>query len=75
LIADPIAAMRRLYLHFGAELFADAETQMRAALEADKHDPSAPTHRYDLAQLGMTAEQIDSTFHFYTERFNVRLES
>jgi hypothetical protein len=74
LTADPIAAMRRLYAHFGDDLSPEAERRMRALLTQEKQARMHASHRYDLAQFGLSAAQIDAAFRAYVEQFHVRLE-
>jgi hypothetical protein len=68
LVADPLAAVRRIYAHRGEPLTAEAEARMRAWVAANpQHKHGA--HRYDLAGFGLVASEVDAAFARYTARF------
>jgi hypothetical protein len=70
LMADPVAAVRRLYGHFGEEVGSLHERRMRAFLEqrpADVHG----RHRYDPADFGWTYAGLDAEFRDYIERYGI----
>jgi hypothetical protein len=65
LLADPIAVVRRLYDRFGYAYTPEHEQAMRRRLrEHPQHQHG--THRYDLADYGLTAEQVDARFASYS---------
>lgn len=73
LVRDPIAALRRLYGHFGMRLPAEAETRMGAYLRArPKHRRGA--HRYAFEDTGLDRERERRRFAAYQERFGVPSE-
>jgi hypothetical protein len=68
---DPIAAVRRIYDHFGWSLSQQAEQRMRA-LVASHAQRQPGNHRYHLSQFGFTAEEVLSEFAPYCQRFGLR---
>jgi hypothetical protein len=67
---DPIAAVRRIYNHFGWSLSQQAEQQMRT-LVASHAQRQPGNHRYHLSQFGFTAEEVLSAFTPYCQRFGL----
>ena len=67
---DPIAAVRRIYDHFGWPLSPDAEQSMRALVASQGRGQSG-NHRYHLSQFGSSAEEVFSAFAPYCERFGL----
>lgn len=71
LLADPIAAARRIYEAAGLELtpqVADAFERHRAA----NRQHARGRHRYDAAQFGLDAGALRERFARYEERFGLR---
>ncbi|MCB9797165.1 MAG: sulfotransferase [Alphaproteobacteria bacterium] len=68
LIADPIAAIRRLYAALEMELSPEAEQRMRQRV-ADRPKHKYGTHRYDLDELGLSEARIDALFAEYKRAF------
>jgi len=68
---DPIAAVRRIYDHFGWSLSQQAEQRMRT-LVASHAQRQPGNHRYHLSQFGFTAEEVLSAFAPYCQRFGLR---
>jgi len=70
LLADPIAAVRRIYDRFGLFYTAEAERAMHSYLEAHpKNEYGA--HRYSLERFGLSRDEIDERFAEYRERFGI----
>jgi len=67
---DPIAAVRRIYDHFGWSLSQQAEKRMRT-LVATHAQRQPGNHRYHLAQFGSSAEEVLSAFVPYCQRFGL----
>jgi hypothetical protein len=67
---DPIAAVGRIYDHFGWSLSRDAEQRMRA-LVASQTQRQSGNHRYHLSQFGTSAEEVLSAFGSYCQRFGL----
>lgn len=73
LVADPIAAARSVYEHFGYALPADLDRRVAewvAKNPKDKHGK----HVYDLAQFGLTAEAIDRVLGGYCREYEIAPE-
>ncbi len=69
-MADPIGSVRAMYRYFGDELSERAEARMRAHLAASPQGRWGK-HRYELADLGLTATAIRDEFADYIERFDL----
>src|SRR5580765_4888030 len=67
---DPIAAVRRIYDHFGWSLSREAEQRMRVLVASQAKRKSA-NHRYDLSQFGSSAGEVLSVFETYCQRFDL----
>ncbi|MGI8807434.1 MAG: sulfotransferase family protein [Acidimicrobiales bacterium] len=68
LVADPVAAVRSVYERLGRpleEAMAERIREYAAANPRHRHGP----HRYDLAQFGLTGDDVDAAFAPYMERF------
>lgn len=68
IVADPVAAVRQVYVH--ARMDFTAETQRAvadwwAANPSDKHGQ----HKYELADYGLTREQIETVYADYIETY------
>ncbi len=64
LVADPLALVRRLYAHFGAELAPAAEARMRA-WRAEHPPGERGAHRYSAAEFGLEAGALRERFADY----------
>jgi hypothetical protein len=67
---DPIAAVRRIYDHFGWSLSQEAERRMRAVLTSQPREQYG-LHRYNLAQFGLQGTETTEAFAVYCERFDL----
>jgi hypothetical protein len=67
---DPIAAVSRIYDHFGWSLSQQAAQRMRT-LVASHAQRQPGNHRYHLSQFGFTAEEVLSAFAPYCQRFDL----
>jgi hypothetical protein len=67
---DPLAAVRRIYGHFGWSLSKEAEQRMRAlvAIHAQRQPGN---HRYRLSQFGCSEEEVLTAFAPYCQRFGL----
>jgi hypothetical protein len=74
LVADPVAAVARLYDHFGFALSAEAERRMRA-WHATNPQHKHGGHAYTLDAFGLREGAIRERFARYAERFGVGRES
>jgi hypothetical protein len=67
---NPIAAVRRIYDHFGWSLSQQAEQRMHT-LVASHAQRQPGNHRYHLSQFGFTAEEVLSAFAPYCQQFGL----
>ncbi|MDB6147696.1 MAG: hypothetical protein JWO45_1360 [Spartobacteria bacterium] len=67
---DPVAAVRRLYAHFGWEFTNDAEHHMRSTL-ANQPRVENGFHCYNATQFGLESETVKSHFADYCQRFGL----
>jgi hypothetical protein len=67
---DPIAAVGRIYDHFGWSLSREAEQRMRV-LVASHAQRQPGNHRYHLSQFGFSEEEVLSAFALYCQRFGL----
>jgi hypothetical protein len=74
LVADPVAAVARLYDHFGFALSAEAESRMRAWHAANPQHKHGG-HAYTLEQFGLREGAIRERFARYADRFGVEREA
>ncbi len=68
LVRDPVAVVRSVYAGVGRPLDAGVEAAVRAWTVAHPQHEHGP-HRYDLAEFGLTGDQVDAAFGDYMERF------
>ncbi len=62
LVDDPLGTVEAIYGHFDIALSEEAHTAM-AALHADSATGrQRPSHRYELADFGLTPEEVDERF-------------
>jgi hypothetical protein len=67
---DPIAAVRRIYDHFGWPLSTEAEQRMRILVK--EHAERQPgNHRYHLSDFGFSDGEVLSAFAPYCQRFGL----
>jgi hypothetical protein len=71
---DPIAAIHRIYEHFGWPLSREAERRMRGIL-ANQPREQHGFHRYDLAQFGVQGGERTEAFAAYCERFGLSAQA
>ncbi|MDO7840776.1 sulfotransferase family protein [Sphingomonas immobilis] len=67
LFRDPLAAMQKVYDHFGLPFTAEAEQAARAWLSNPAQHKSSI--RFTLADFGLTEDEVDAAFGPYRERF------
>jgi len=73
LMADPIAAVRALYAHFGEEPGALHVRRMQVWMR-ERPQNAFGRHRYDPADFGFRAEDLRERFSAYRSRFDVANE-
>jgi hypothetical protein len=74
LLADPVAAVARMYDHFGLALSAETESRMRAWHEADRARKHAG-HAYTAEAFGLSDAAIAERFAGYATHFGVEPEA
>ena len=70
---DPIAAVRRVYAHFGWSLSTEIEKRMRGVLAAQPRD-QVSFHRYEPSQFGLEQGEMASLFAHYCDRFDLPVQ-
>jgi hypothetical protein len=70
---DPIAAVQRVYDHFGWSLSASVEERMRLVLATQPRD-QVSFHRYHPAQFGLAADEMTGLFARYCDRFDLPIQ-
>jgi hypothetical protein len=70
ILTDPLAAVRRIYAHFGWSLSQKVEQQMRRTL-ASQPQERYRLHRYDLSQFGVQETESAARFAAYCDRFGL----
>ena len=73
LVRDPVATVAAIYDATGAALDDGAAAAMRAYMAANPQGRFG-AHRYDLADYGLDAGEIDERFAGYVERYGVEPE-
>jgi hypothetical protein len=67
---DPLAVVRRIYMHFGWSLSQKVEQRMCQAL-ASQPEERHRLHRYDLSQFGVEEAESAARFAAYCDRFGL----
>ncbi|MFB9311553.1 sulfotransferase family protein [Nocardioides plantarum] len=62
LVTDPIGTVRGIYEHFGLELTPEALAAVEEIDREQKQGGKAPSHRYDLADYGLTEDDVRKAF-------------
>jgi hypothetical protein len=70
LVANPVAAVRRLYAAFGEEVGSLHVRRMEAFLE-DRPQDAFGRHRYNPTDFGWTYPELAEEFKDYTERYGI----
>ncbi|HEV7980070.1 sulfotransferase [Amycolatopsis sp.] len=66
-VADPIGTVESIYAHFGLPLTPEAETAMATLHTESRSGERRPSHRYQLADFGLTGEEVDARFGDYLQ--------
>jgi hypothetical protein len=66
-VADPIGTVESIYAHFGLPLTSEAETAMATLHTESRSGERRPSHRYQLADFGLTGEEVDARFGDYLQ--------
>lgn len=70
LVGDPVGSVARVYADLGHELDDDARTHVSAWMDTHPQDLHG-RHVYDIADFGLTPEQVRERFAAYCDRFDV----
>jgi len=74
LVADPIAAIKRMYRHFGFDFSAEAESRMQT-WHAENPQGKHGGHHYTTTDFGLSDDEIGERFTAYMRHFQVAKES
>ncbi len=69
LVADPVGTVEAVYRNFGLPWSDAVRAAVAAEDEASRSGHRAPSHRYELADFGVTAAEVDERFADYTARY------
>jgi hypothetical protein len=72
-VADPVAAVRRVYDHFDLEMNDESEGRLRAWHAANPKDKHG-AHRYDIRDFGLSESDVLDRYARYIEHFGVERE-
>lgn len=61
-VRDPQGTVEAIYTHFSLPLTDPARTAMSALQEESRSGAGQPAHRYELADFGLTPEEVDERF-------------
>ncbi|HAC78795.1 MAG TPA: sulfotransferase [Deltaproteobacteria bacterium] len=70
LVRDPLAAVRKIYTHFGIDWCPEAAERMTEFLARNPKDKHGK-HSYALEQFGLDREQEEERYRSYAERFDL----
>jgi len=59
---DPLGTVEAIYAHFGLPFTGQARAAMARLLEESRTGAARPAHRYDLADFGLTGEEVTERF-------------
>lgn len=69
-LRDPIGTVRKIYEAFDEELTPTALSAMNSYM-ADNPKGKHGKHQYNLAEYGLSAEEVRETFRDYVEDFDI----
>ncbi|GAB2973342.1 sulfotransferase family protein [Nocardioides montaniterrae] len=61
-VADPVGTVGSIYEHFGLDWSQPAQDAVRRLDDESRNGPRRPSHRYDLADYGLSEEQVTAAF-------------
>lgn len=61
-VRDPLGTVEAIYAHFGLPLTGDARAAMKLLHSGSGAGRGRPSHRYTLADFGLTPSQVDARF-------------
>jgi hypothetical protein len=65
-VADPTGTVERIYRYFGLPLDDEVRAAVRDVQARSTSGDARPSHRYTLADFGLTAEEVDARFAAYS---------
>lgn len=68
-ISDPVAATEGIYRHFGLPLSDEGRAAIAADYAASQEGHRKPAHRYELADFGLTEQQVENRFEAYLDAY------
>lgn len=68
IMKDPVEAVKKIYSHFGLNLTLEAQDAMKSHMQRNKKDKFGK-HEYNIADYGITEEDIKETFAALLEYF------
>ncbi len=69
LLAEPLETARRVFAAAGLEVEPADEHAWQAWLDGNKRD-NRPSHKYDVADYGISTDKLTRDFAFYSDRFD-----
>jgi hypothetical protein len=69
-VADPMRTVEEIYARLGSPISMQARTAMAALHGESTAGARRPAHRYQLADFGLTPDQVDNRFAEYLARFS-----
>lgn len=63
--ADPMATLESIYAYFGLPLGEPTRAAMAAVHRHSRSGRQRPSHRYSLADFGLTGDEVDERFAAY----------
>jgi hypothetical protein len=69
LVGDPVGTVHAVYRHFGLPWTEDVQAAVAAEDAASRSGHRKPSHRYALADFGLTEAEVDERFADYTARY------
>lgn len=64
-VADPLGTVEAIYDHFDLRLADEARVAMASLHTESAADDRRPSHRYDLSDFGLTADEVNERFSHY----------
>jgi hypothetical protein len=69
LVTDPVGTVESVYRHFGLPWTDEVRAAVAAEDAASRSGSRVPSHRYALADFGLSAAEVDERFAAYTARY------